>query len=133
MMKMVWIGFIALWSSTLLARPLVIKNIDKPIMISRKNSKFTISLPANATTGYQWVLVGDYNSALISPLKHCYHEHPQQVENKKVVGAPGYDIWTFAVKSLALKVPTTFTIKLVYVRAWELHPIKTVTLKLVTG
>lgn len=126
-MKLLWICFIALFSCSLFARPLVIKDINKPIVISKKNPEFVISLPANSTTGYCWVLNGDYNANLITPVKHYY-----KASNKKLIGAPGKDVWLFTVNPIALKVPTTFSITLIYIRPWELHPVKSVTLQVVT-
>jgi len=39
--------------------------------------------------------------------------------NKKLVGAPSYELWTFKATDAAFIVPQAFKIKFVYARPWE--------------
>jgi predicted secreted protein len=88
---------------------------DKPaFMITSDKPVFVIKLKSNATTGYSWFL-REWDAGLIEPVKH-------QVEapaDKKLMGAPGYELWTFRAKSAAFVVPEETTIRFVYARPWE--------------
>lgn len=87
---------------------------DKPnIMVSKESPQFTIKLKSNPTTGFSWYL-REYNSRLISPVKHGF-EHP----NTKLIGAPGYELWTFKVKPDAFVVPQQLMIKMIYARPFS--------------
>ena len=83
------------------------------IMVSKEQPQFIIRLKANPTTGYNWFL-GEYDAKLITPLKHKY-----EAPNTKLMGAPGYDVWTFAVKPAGFAVPQTTKLHFSYVRPWE--------------
>lgn len=85
------------------------------VMVSKDQPQFVIRLKANPTTGYNWFL-GEYDAKLITPLKHKY-----EAPNTKLIGAPGYDVWTFAVKPTAFTVPQMTKIHFTYVRPWEVH------------
>jgi inhibitor of cysteine peptidase len=87
---------------------------DKPnIIVTKDNSTFIIHLNSNPSTGYRWFL-REYNSMLISPIKHAY-----EVPNTKLIGAPGYDVWTFSVKPAGFTVPQMTQIRFIYMRPWE--------------
>jgi len=88
--------------------------IDKPIMLTAKQSTFSVNLPSNPSTGYSWVLQGNYNAALIEPVTQHYI-----VLKKDLPGAPRLDKWTFKVSKLAFKVPTHIVLNLQYIRPWE--------------
>ena len=90
-----------------------LSNPSKVIVVNSEAPKFTLTLKSNPTTGYTWVLVGNYNDELIKPVSHAYH-----APDTKLVGAPGYETFTFKVKDEAFKMPQLFSVSLQYVRPW---------------
>jgi inhibitor of cysteine peptidase len=87
---------------------------DKPVaMVTSGQPEFIIQLKSNPTTGYSWFLRG-YNSELIQPIKHQF-----QAPDTKLVGAPGFELWTFKVKAAGFVVPQQTLIRFVYARPWE--------------
>src|SRR3990172_6384423 len=75
---------------------------------------FSIVLHSNPTTGYLWVLK-NYDSNLISPVSRKFYPPV----NKKLMGAPGYEKWTFRVKPSGFIVPQLTGITLIYLRPWD--------------
>ncbi len=71
--------------------------------------EFKITLPANATTGYQWVLDQPPDEKLVRVLKSNYKR-----SDSKLMGAGGKMTWTF--KALAAG---KTEMKLKYARPWE--------------
>ncbi|MEO8400272.1 MAG: protease inhibitor I42 family protein, partial [Gammaproteobacteria bacterium] len=71
-------------------------------------------LKSNPTTGYSWFL-RSFDSNLIQPVRHNF-EAPT---GKKLMGAPGYDIWTFHVKPAGFTVPQETVIRFIYARPWN--------------
>jgi inhibitor of cysteine peptidase len=87
---------------------------DKPnIAIDAQHSEFVIKLKSNPTTGYAWFL-REYNHNLITPVKHTF-----QGPSTKLMGAPGYELWTFKMKPDAFIVPQQMTIRFIYARPWQ--------------
>lgn len=84
------------------------------IVVDAKHPEFTIKLVSNPTTGYSWSL-REYDKKL---LKLRHHEF-QKPKNTKLVGAPGYEVWTFRAKSSVFDLPEQTIIKLAYARRWE--------------
>lgn len=84
------------------------------IVVTPDQPQFTIKLKSNPTTGYSWFLRG-YDSHFIQPVKHIF----EPAVDKKLMGAPGYDYWTFRVKPEGFYVPLQTQIRLVYLRPWE--------------
>lgn len=84
------------------------------ILVTSDHPQFVIKLKSNATTGYSWFLKS-FDANLIQPVKHKY-EAPI---DKKLMGAPGSDVWTFRVKPAGFSVPQQTSIRLVYARPWE--------------
>lgn len=70
-------------------------------------------MKSNPTTGYSWFL-REYDSTIITPVKHSF-EQP----SAKLMGAPGFELWTFKVKSAGFAVPQQTTIRMVYTRPWQ--------------
>lgn len=103
------------------------KVIDKPILLTSKQTTFSVSLPSNPSTGYSWVLQGDYNAALIQPVEQHY-----VIIKKDLPGAPRLDQWTFKLSKLAFQAPTHITLKLQYVRPWETGSTNNKTLNIIT-
>ena len=90
--------------TTVFANP-VINTPDKSIVITaKKQHTFNITLPSNPTTGYSWFLT-DYNHQLLKPVNHQYVAS----SNKALMGAGGFEVWTFDVKKEAFNVPQKTT------------------------
>ena len=83
------------------------------VIVTKDQRQFVIHLKSNPTTGYNWFL-REYDAKLITPVKHTY-----EAPNSKMMGASGYDIWTFAVKPSAFIVPQITQIRFIYTRPWE--------------
>lgn len=83
------------------------------VIVKKSQPQFSIKLKSNPTTGYSWFL-REYNSKFILPLKHQF-EKP----TKQLVGASGYEIWTFRVKPAGFSVPQQTQIRFVYTRPWQ--------------
>ena len=79
-------------------------------LIDAKRPTFIIKLKSNPTTGYSWFL-HEYDSNLILPIKHSY-----QAGEKKLMGAPGYEFWTFRIKRNGFIVPHQTGIRFIYAR-----------------
>jgi inhibitor of cysteine peptidase len=111
-------GFLLATQITHAAAPVQYNNIytenNTAIGVSASQPEFIIKLKSNPTTGYSWFL-RDYNSALVESISHEF----QAPTDKKLMGAPGYELWKFKVKPAAFTVPQQTTIKLVYARPWE--------------
>ncbi len=100
----------------------------KTIIVKKSESTFSIILQSNPTTGYSWLLKG-YDANLIKPVRHKFYPP----ENKRLVGAPGYEKWTFQVKAEGFVVPQLTSITLIYLRPWEEQGAKAVNFKVVTN
>ena len=83
------------------------------IVVTPDHPEFTLKLRANPTTGFSWYL-REYNSKLIAPVKHSY-QHP----DTKLIGAGGFDVWTFRATRAAFSVPQQTALRMVYVRPWQ--------------
>lgn len=84
------------------------------LQVSASQPKFIIKLKSNPTTGYSWFL-REYDANFITPIKH---EFGAPV-NRKLMGASGYEYWTFRVKPLGFTVPRQTLIRFIYARPWE--------------
>ena len=83
------------------------------ITVSPDHPRFTIKLKSNPTTGYSWFL-REYDAKLISPVSHRF-----QHSDTKLMGAPGFELWTFNVSKVAFVVPHQTRIRFVYIRPWQ--------------
>jgi predicted secreted protein len=80
---------------------------------------FDIVLASNQTTGYSWKWdKNTYDSNLISKVSHQY----VAPSNKKLMGAPGYEVWTFTAKPAKYSVVQVGHIVMEYQRPWEKKP-----------
>ena len=87
---------------------------DKPnIAVTSQQPEFTLKLKSNPSTGYSWFL-REYDSSLLKAVKHKY-EKPEE----KLMGASGYEVWTFRVKPKGFTVPQQTTVRMVYTRPWQ--------------
>ena len=84
----------------------------KSIQVSLGSPTILLKLKSNPTTGYSWFLV-DYNHDLLTPLKWKY-----MPPTSDLVGASGYELWTFQVNQKAFMVPQLTQITLQYTRPW---------------
>jgi inhibitor of cysteine peptidase len=87
---------------------------DKPVaIVTAAQPEFVIKLKSNPTTGYTWFL-RNYNTDLLQPVSHSF-----QAPDTTMVGAPGFELWTFKVKPAAFVVPQQTSIRFAYSRPWE--------------
>jgi predicted secreted protein len=82
--------------------------------------EFSITLPANHTTGYSWRLASTPDPALLQQVSNVYNE--RKSEDPNAVGAPGDEVWTFSAGAQG-SVPLVFE----YARPFEkdAKPVKT--------
>lgn len=71
--------------------------------------EFTIALPSNRTTGYQWRLAGRLDETVVRLVRTAY-EAPET----KLPGAGGKEVWVFQAVG-----PGKTAIPLEYARSWE--------------
>ena len=87
---------------------------DKPnIAVSSDQPEFTLKLKSNPTTGYSWFL-REYDTSLVTAVKHKFIPG-----SEKLIGAAGFELWTFKIKPLGFSVPHQTTIRLIYARPWQ--------------
>lgn len=87
---------------------------DKPYIVLKANQpEMTIRLKSNPTTGYSWFL-HDYNYHLFTPKKHTF-----EPAGTGLMGAPGYETFTFKIERAAYVVPHEGNIRFVYSRPWQ--------------
>lgn len=86
---------------------------QQDVMVTAKQPEFVIKLKSNPTTGYTWFLQ-DYDTNLIAPVKHSF-----QAPNTNLVGASGYEEWTFRVKPAGFVVPRQINLSFIYARPWK--------------
>lgn len=87
---------------------------EKPnIVVTADAPLFTLKLESNPTTGYTWFLQ-EYDASLIQPVSHHYEQG-----DKKLIGSPGYELWTFKVKPAGFIVPHRTSLRFLYARGWE--------------
>jgi inhibitor of cysteine peptidase len=84
------------------------------VMVTPDHPEFTLKLKSNPTTGFRWYLQ-NYNIDLIEPIA----QENEVSKDKKIMGAPIHELWTFRVKPAAFVVPTRTKIQLIYLRPWE--------------
>src|SRR3989338_10380989 len=87
----------------------------KSILVNSSAPSFTVSLPSNLTTGYQWFLE-DYKFYLIHPVHQKY-----QAPKTNLIGAGGIEQWEFHVQPAAFIVPQVIKIRWVYARPWKME------------
>ncbi|PIZ03400.1 MAG: hypothetical protein COY58_09570 [Gammaproteobacteria bacterium CG_4_10_14_0_8_um_filter_38_16] len=83
-----------------------------PIVVSQKNPQFIITLASNPSTGFSWKLLS-YDKNLVQFVKHQYI-----APHTKLLGAPGYEVWTFKAKKGQYRVNQVGHVVLEYQRPW---------------
>ncbi len=101
-------------------------DFSHPIIVKSDDPSVFIELPANPSTGYQWVL-SHYDHHL---LKLVGQE--RQSRGSNVVGKPEVSIFEFTMKKNAFAAPQQTQINLEYLRPWESTPAKELTVKIIT-
>ena len=91
-----------------------ISNATRPIQVSRMAPYFTVTLPANSSTGYIW-LVKSYDSRLLMLTRHTI-----QASKSVRVGSPVNETWSFSVNPSGFLAPQMTMIQFVYARPWNL-------------
>lgn len=99
-------------------------NAMRPIIITNEKNTFTLSLPANPSTGYQWFLKTNHTNCLRQMLKLTKYRYLPN-ENTKKIGAPGKVNWSFTAKKNAFLYPQLCELTFVYLRPWETSVAKT--------
>ncbi len=89
-------------------------NTPATITVHAKHPQFTIQLKSNPSTGYRWVL-REYSERFLQMEEH----HFQPAKTRFLVGAPGYEVWTFHVKPTAFVTAQSLVIRFAYIRPWE--------------
>lgn len=84
------------------------------IIVKSQEPQFTVQLPANATTGYQWYLQS-YDHHLLKLMGYRYH-----VSNPKLMGSPGTAVFVFAGQPTFFLAPQQTTLHFWYAQPWEL-------------
>lgn len=100
---------------------------NKAIMLNPAKTTFSLKLKSNPTTGYSWFLV-DYNPAIIKPISHKFYRG-----SDKLLGAPGFELWKFAIRKKAFAVPQYTEIKLRYMRPWVVSDGQALVFKIVAS
>ncbi len=91
-------------------------DLGQPIVVTKDQPYFQVQLKANPTTGYSWAFVQPTGEALVQVVSHQY-----QKPDSNLVGAPGFEIWTFKVDNKAFTQEQTLSFKMDYERPWEKH------------
>jgi len=101
-------------------QPNAITDAQKPIVLHKSNRTFQIVLKSNPTTGYIWAL-NQFDALSVTPTKRVYHA-PALTNSKgqTIVGAPGYEAWSFTLNKSAMKVPRLMKITFCMIRPWTI-------------
>lgn len=92
---------------------------SKPVIIGEGKRTFNIELPANPSTGYQWVLHSDYDTRLIKAKGYRYMADDNGSKDKKLVGQPGKVEFKFEARNRFKKVPQILKLHFSYIRLWD--------------
>jgi predicted secreted protein len=95
------------------------KSNEDANVITATNPTYTLKLASNPTTGYSW-LITYYDQKVLVLKKHQYVATNKMKNGKAFIGAGGYEVWQFEATAEALKTPQTTSVKLAYVRSWEI-------------
>lgn len=92
-------------------------NETKPTIVVKKSCPlFKINLPSNPTTGFSWSMV-KYNDHLIEKISNQFY--PVSASDASLLGAPGYETWSFRVKPTGFIKKQKTTIIFSYQQPWE--------------
>lgn len=88
-------------------------NINQNIRLTDQQQTVEVSLPANATTGYQW-FIKSYDHDLLSLQGYRYTK-----SNSNAVGSGGTAIFSFSVDPRFYDAPQMTTVSLAYQQPWS--------------
>lgn len=91
----------------------VFSSPNTPIKVQANQTEFTLTLQSNPSTGYSWFLT-EYDNQLITSVSHQFI-----APDSKLIGAPGYEIWTFKLTPTAFVVSQSTTVVMEYARPWD--------------
>lgn len=112
-----WIGVWGVMMNMAVALPVFSEaDVQQPIVLKSSDTEFVLRLTVNRTTGYDWFLVTDQQSAPFHPVSSQYIPL-QSVEGH--VGRGGYREWHFTRNDQAPFVSYTAKLNFIYARAWE--------------
>lgn len=102
------------------AQPAIFFEPQKPILLSKNQTRFTLQLKANPTTGYSWY-INSYTTPGLRLVKYAFT--PDQSGK---IGAGGVASWDFVVEKTALIAPSLLKVDLTYARPWNVtdQPVK---------
>lgn len=84
-------------------------------LVVRQDQVFKVTLAANHTTGYKWMLAQAPDPKVVKLVTNDYlPDGAQGPDGKPRLGAGGQEVWTFQATG-----PGRVTIVLKYVRPWE--------------
>lgn len=107
-------SFVVILSTCATEKTPIFNSPKNPIIVEHNQKTFTITLPANLSTGFSWTLA-KYDQRVMNPISHKY----VAPKNKKLIGAPGYVVWTFLLKKMNhLVVNQVFHVTMQYTRPW---------------
>ena len=81
----------------------------------RPATPVVVTLPSNASTGFQWKILKPLDKALLRLVSHEYVG-----AKSKLVGAPGTEVWRFRTVGAG-----SFTLRLGYLRPWQPSDVET--------
>lgn len=85
----------------------------KNIQLSNNQQTVNVSLPANATTGYQW-FIQSYDHNLLSLQTYRYDK-----SDSKAVGSSGTAVFSFTVDPRFYDGPQTTSVSFIYQQPWN--------------
>lgn len=85
------------------------KSSDFVTIAVEPEDELTLYIPANATTGYQWVLKDDFEPAFAQLISSQY-----VAPDSEMMGAGGTSVWVFKAHKEGLT-----TLAFEYIRPWE--------------
>ena len=84
-------------------------------LVLKQGQVFQVTLAANHTTGYRWMLAKVPDAKVIKLVTNNYQpDKARQPDGKTLVGVGGHEVWTFQAMG-----PGRAMIVLNYVRPWE--------------
>jgi len=101
-------------------------SVAQGIRVSASQPNFSVTMPANRSAGYQWVLQG-WNPQLLTLI-----EHRVVPANSHLIGAPAEEVWQFCAQHLAFQTSQMIPLQFVYKRPWEKNIAQQMTVIVVT-
>jgi predicted secreted protein len=100
--------------------PITMTDDGQPIQVSQSSPTFTVRLPANASTGYRWMVL-EPTSSIYTSIKQAYMPLSKDGGDDGKEAA-GYEQWTFTVSPKAFHYPRITQLHFVNGKPWRLSP-----------